>query len=77
MTHPHDGSSIDLEKQLARYLAKRRVTRRYLLDRIAKGDLKTSYLATHTMTLDEGPKGYDMFKHKKDGCVRAVFRPWA
>ncbi|MEV4458752.1 zinc-dependent alcohol dehydrogenase [Microbispora sp. NPDC049633] len=48
-----------------------------LLDRIAKGDLKTSYLATHTMTLDEGPKGYDMFKHKKDGCVRAVFRPWA
>ncbi|HET7829696.1 MAG TPA: spermidine/putrescine ABC transporter substrate-binding protein [Candidatus Limnocylindrales bacterium] len=36
MTHPHDGSSIDLEKQLARYLAERRVTRRYLLDRIAK-----------------------------------------
>ncbi|XVQ86076.1 zinc-dependent alcohol dehydrogenase [Microbispora siamensis] len=48
-----------------------------LLDLIAKGDLKPSYLATHTMTLDEGPKGYDMFKHKKDGCVRAVFRPWA
>jgi spermidine/putrescine transport system substrate-binding protein len=36
MTHPHDGSSIDLERQLVRYLAERRVTRRYLLDRVAK-----------------------------------------
>ena len=25
--------------------------------------------------LDEAPRGYDMFKNKKDGCVRAVFRP--
>jgi spermidine/putrescine transport system substrate-binding protein len=36
MTQSHDGSSIDLEKELVRYLAQRRVTRRYLLDRIAK-----------------------------------------
>jgi hypothetical protein len=27
------------------------------------------------MSLDRAPKGYDMFKHKKDGCVRAVFHP--
>jgi hypothetical protein len=27
------------------------------------------------MSLDDGPKGYQMFKHKEDGCVRAVFRP--
>jgi threonine dehydrogenase-like Zn-dependent dehydrogenase len=25
--------------------------------------------------LDEGPRGYDLFKNKKDGCVRAVFQP--
>jgi hypothetical protein len=25
--------------------------------------------------LDEGPQGYDLFKNKKDGCVRAVFQP--
>ena len=25
--------------------------------------------------LDEGPGGYQMFKSKEDGCVRAVFRP--
>ena len=36
MTQSHDGSSIDLEKELVRYLVQRRVTRRYLLDRIAK-----------------------------------------
>ncbi|MGJ6968345.1 zinc-dependent alcohol dehydrogenase [Streptosporangium sp. G11] len=48
-----------------------------LLDRMAKGELTTSHLATHKMSLDDAPKGYDYFKNKKDGCVRAVFRPWA
>ncbi|PJE96436.1 glutathione-dependent formaldehyde dehydrogenase [Streptomyces carminius] len=46
-----------------------------LLDRIAGGEISTSHLATHPMSLDDAPAGYDMFKHKKDGCVRAVFRP--
>jgi hypothetical protein len=27
------------------------------------------------MPLDEAPRGYDMFKQKLDGCVRAVFLP--
>ena len=35
MTHSHDGSSIDLERALVRHLAERRISRRYLLDRIA------------------------------------------
>jgi threonine dehydrogenase-like Zn-dependent dehydrogenase len=46
-----------------------------LLERMAQGQFKTAYLMTHPMSLDEGPTGYDLFKHKKDGCVRAVFRP--
>ncbi|MGV9281822.1 zinc-dependent alcohol dehydrogenase [Streptomyces sp. NPDC003730] len=46
-----------------------------LLERIAAGELKTDHLMTHPMSLDEGPKGYDMFKNKKDGCVRAVLQP--
>jgi Zn-dependent alcohol dehydrogenase len=45
-----------------------------LLDRIAGGDLPTRHLATHPMTLDEGPRGYEMFKQKQDGCVRPVFQ---
>ena len=27
------------------------------------------------LDLDGGPLGYDLFKTKKDGCVRAVFDP--
>ncbi len=46
-----------------------------LLDRIARGEITTSHLATHVMSLDEGPHGYDLFKNKEDGCVRAVFQP--
>jgi threonine dehydrogenase-like Zn-dependent dehydrogenase len=46
-----------------------------LLERMARGDLVTEHLATHTMTLDDGQRGYDIFKDKTDGCVRTVFTP--
>ena len=46
-----------------------------LLERMTRGEIDPSYLATHQMPLDEGPRGYDMFKNKKDGCMRTVFRP--
>ncbi|MFI5914444.1 zinc-dependent alcohol dehydrogenase [Dactylosporangium sp. NPDC051541] len=46
-----------------------------LLDRMAKDELVTEHLATHTMPLEEGQAGYDMFKDKVDGCVRTVFTP--
>jgi len=42
-----------------------------LLERMAAGELKTAHLMTHPMSLDEGAKGYDYFKNKIDGCVRA------
>ncbi|MCK9794355.1 glutathione-dependent formaldehyde dehydrogenase [Isoptericola sp. 4D.3] len=47
----------------------------HLLDLMARGDLVTEHLGTHVMPLEEGPEGYAMFKHKRDGCVRAVFLP--
>jgi threonine dehydrogenase-like Zn-dependent dehydrogenase len=46
-----------------------------LLERMASGELKTSHLMTHPMSLDEGAKGYDLFKNKKDNCLRSVFQP--
>ena len=46
-----------------------------LLERMAAGELVTEHLATHVMPLEDGAKGYQMFKDKTDGCVRAVFRP--
>ena len=45
-----------------------------LLTHVAKGELNPAYLATHRFSLEDGPRGYDMFKHKTDGCVRAVQR---
>jgi threonine dehydrogenase-like Zn-dependent dehydrogenase len=46
-----------------------------LLKRMASGELTARQLATHEMTLDDAPRGYDMFKHRRDGCVRVAFRP--
>ncbi|MEN3267878.1 MAG: hypothetical protein V7646_4772, partial [Pseudonocardia sp.] len=46
-----------------------------LLDRIAAGELKTAHLATHPMSLEQGARGYDLFKNKKQNCLRAVFSP--
>ncbi|NIH80873.1 zinc-dependent alcohol dehydrogenase [Amycolatopsis viridis] len=46
-----------------------------LLERMAAGQIPTQHLVTHALPLTDGPKGYDLFKHKKDGCVRAVFHP--
>ncbi|VXC95967.1 S-(hydroxymethyl)glutathione dehydrogenase (fragment) [Burkholderia sp. 8Y] len=46
-----------------------------LLSHAQKGELNPAYLATHRFSLEEAPRGYDMFKHKTDGCVRAVFAP--
>jgi threonine dehydrogenase-like Zn-dependent dehydrogenase len=46
-----------------------------LLERMARGEIVTEHLATHVMPLDEGPRAYDLFKNKKDGCVRAVLVP--
>lgn len=46
-----------------------------LLDRMAAGDIPTAHLATHPMPLAEGVRAYDLFKHKQDGCVRAILHP--
>jgi threonine dehydrogenase-like Zn-dependent dehydrogenase len=46
-----------------------------ILALMARGEVKTTHLATHVMPLEQAPEGYRMFKAKEDGCVRAVFRP--
>jgi threonine dehydrogenase-like Zn-dependent dehydrogenase len=46
-----------------------------LLEHVARGELDPSFLVTHRFSLEDAPRGYDMFKHKTDGCVRAVFTP--
>jgi threonine dehydrogenase-like Zn-dependent dehydrogenase len=46
-----------------------------LLERMERGELATEHLATHTMPLSEGPRGYRMFKDKTDQNIRSVFLP--
>lgn len=46
-----------------------------LFAHIEKGELDPSYLLTHRWSLDDGPRGYRMFKEKVDNCMRVVFTP--
>ena len=46
-----------------------------MLQHVVDGELDPSFMATHTMPLTEAARGYEMFKEKQDGCVRAVFVP--
>lgn len=46
-----------------------------LLEHVANGDVDPSYLLTHKLSLDDGPEGYKMFKHKTEECIRSVFEP--
>jgi threonine dehydrogenase-like Zn-dependent dehydrogenase len=46
-----------------------------LLEHVARGEIDPTYLVTHRMSLEDAPRGYEMFKKKEDGCVRVVFKP--
>ncbi|WP_435168771.1 zinc-dependent alcohol dehydrogenase [Falsirhodobacter sp. 1013] len=46
-----------------------------LLDHAQRGELDPTFLVTHRMSLEEAPCGYELFKNKAEGCLRAVFTP--
>jgi threonine dehydrogenase-like Zn-dependent dehydrogenase len=48
---------------------------RPLLERIQKGEIDPSYIITHQLQLSDAPRGYDIFKHKQDGCEKVVLKP--
>jgi threonine dehydrogenase-like Zn-dependent dehydrogenase len=48
---------------------------RGLHDRIATGEIDPSFVVTHPMPLDEAPQAYELFKHKRDGCVKVLLKP--
>ena len=48
---------------------------RPLLERIERGEIDPSFVVTHRLSLDDAPRGYDMFLHKEDGCVKVVLKP--
>lgn len=53
-------------------------THRYtqrLLERIVEREIDPSCVITHRMTLEEAPRGYELFQQKREGCVKVVIRP--
>jgi threonine dehydrogenase-like Zn-dependent dehydrogenase len=46
-----------------------------LLDRIQNGDIDPSFVITHRLPLEQAPQGYEIFKHKKDNCIKIVLKP--
>ncbi|MFT3693788.1 MAG: zinc-dependent alcohol dehydrogenase [Kofleriaceae bacterium] len=45
-----------------------------LLEKIEQGVLDPSFVVSHEMSLDDTPKGYDMFMHKRDDVMKIVLR---
>jgi threonine dehydrogenase-like Zn-dependent dehydrogenase len=48
---------------------------RPLLEHVQNGDIDPSFVITHKMSLEEAPTGYEIFKHKKDNCIKVVLKP--
>jgi threonine dehydrogenase-like Zn-dependent dehydrogenase len=48
---------------------------RPLLDRVQKGEIDPSFVITHRMKLDEAPHAYEIFKQKKENCIKVVLKP--
>lgn len=48
-----------------------------LLDHIRSGRIDPSFVVTHRIPLSEAPKGYHLFREKKDGCIKVVLDPAA
>ncbi len=48
---------------------------RPLLQRIENSEIDPSFVVSHHLSLDEAPKGYELFKHKQDNCTKVVLRP--
>ena len=48
---------------------------RPLLERIERGELDPSFVVSHRLSLDDAPRGYEMFKHKEAECVKVVLKP--
>lgn len=46
-----------------------------LIEHIQRGDIDPSFVITHTLPLDQAPHGYEIFKQKKDNCIKVVLKP--
>ena len=47
---------------------------RPLLERIERGDLDPTFIISHRLQLADAPKGFDMFQHKDEECMKVVLK---
>jgi threonine dehydrogenase-like Zn-dependent dehydrogenase len=45
-----------------------------LLQRVQNGEIDPSFVITHTLPLDQAPRGYDMFNNKEENCEKVVLK---
>ena len=48
---------------------------RPLLQRIENGEMDPSFIITHRMSLSDAPRAYELFRDKRDDCVKVVLTP--
>jgi threonine dehydrogenase-like Zn-dependent dehydrogenase len=48
-----------------------------LLNFIREGKIDPSFVVTHRLPLTQAPHAYDIFRGKKDGCIKVVLDPAA
>jgi threonine dehydrogenase-like Zn-dependent dehydrogenase len=53
----------------------RRESDRAFAERIQIGDIDPSFIVTHQLQLPDAPLGYELFKHKRDDCLKVVLKP--
>ncbi|GAB4368211.1 MAG: zinc-dependent alcohol dehydrogenase [Elainellaceae cyanobacterium] len=46
-----------------------------LLEKVANGEVDPSRVFTHSMPLDDIKPAFELFKHKKDNCVKVLLKP--
>ncbi len=46
-----------------------------LLRRIEEGEIDPSFVITHTVPLAQGPEMYQVFRDKRESCVKVVLKP--
>jgi S-(hydroxymethyl)glutathione dehydrogenase/alcohol dehydrogenase len=46
-----------------------------LMRMIEEGKADPSQIITHTLPLSEAARGYDIFTHRKENCVKVLLKP--
>ncbi len=46
-----------------------------LLGRVLEGEIDPSQVFTHRLSLEETKQGFEIFKHKKDNCIKVLLKP--